>query len=464
MNEAALGASFRDPSGYLFERDGVLLRSVQPSYASHYDQLMASGLYAALVERSLLIPHEELEPGENAYRLLRPERIAFISHPFEWSFGQLQDAALTTLRVAGLALRFGMVLKDASTYNVQFHRGAPIFIDTLSFERYSEGAPWVAYRQFCQHFLAPLALMAHRDVGLSQLLRIHLDGIPLELARKLLPARAWLNLHLLLHIRLQAGFQRRYAKATAPVRARSLSKKSLQNLIASLQSAVAKLRWRAGGTPWAEYYAGDSYSEDAFSSKREIVARYLDRADPASVWDLGANTGVFSRIAADRGIPTVAFDVDPACVDRNYRDARRQEETCLLPLLMDLSNPSPAIGWALSERESFVERRSADLLMALALIHHLAIAHNVPLAHIAQLFARLAEYAIVEFVPKPDAKVQVLLANREDVFPGYSEAGFEAAFRAHYTIEERSPIRGSERTLYLLRRRVRGQQEATSPS
>ncbi len=464
MNEAALGASFRDPSGYLFERDGVLLRSVQPSYAPHYDHLMASGLYEALVERSWLIPHEEVPPGENEYRLLRPERVAFISHPFEWCFGQLQDAALTTLRVAKLALRFGMVLKDASAYNVQFQRGAPVFIDTLSFEMRTEGTPWVAYRQFCQHFLAPLALMAHRDIGLNQLLRAHLDGIPLELARSLLPARAWLNLHLVLHIRLHAGYQRRYSNTTQTVRARPVNQKSLENLIASLKSGVEKLRWHAAGTPWAEYYAGDSYEEDAFAHKREIVGSYLDRVEPSSVWDLGANTGVFSRMASERGIPTIAFDVDPACVDRNYRDARSKHETQLLPLLLDLNNPSPAMGWALEERASFIERRSAELLMALALIHHLAIGNNVPLARIAQLFARLANYAIVEFVPKSDPKVQVLLANREDVFRDYSEEGFEAGFVQHFTIEDRSPIAESDRTLYLLRRRALHAEATTSPA
>jgi hypothetical protein len=466
MTDRALGSSFRDPSGYLFEHEGILLRHVERCYAPHYDCLMASGLYAELVDRSLLIPHEEVaDPdGREAYRTLRPERVAFVSHPFEWSFSQLQEAALATLRIARIALDHGMILKDASAYNVQFHRGAPVFIDTLSFEKYEEGAPWIAYRQFCQHFLAPLALMSYRDIRLGQLLRVHIDGIPLDLTRALLPRRAWLHINLFMHIWLHAGYQRRYRNTSERVRVREISKRSLENLIRSLELSVRKLRWRAAGTEWAEYYTGDSYTESASNDKVEIVARYLDVAKPVSVWDLGANTGAFSRLAVERDIPTVAFDIDPACVDRNYRKARSSGETCLLPLLLDLTNPSPAIGWAHAERASLVGRRSAGLVMALALIHHLAISNNVPLARIADLFAELADRLIVEFVPKRDPKVQRLLANRKDVFPDYTQEGFEVAFGYRFQIEDRTPIRDSERILYLMRRREAGPERAISPA
>jgi hypothetical protein len=353
------------------------------------------------------------------------------------------------------ALRHDMVLKDASAYNVQFVRGRPIFIDTLSFARYEEGPPWVGYRQFCQHFLAPLALVAHRDARLLQLLRVHMDGIPLDLARALLPLRAWLNLHLLLHIRFHAGYQRRYeGDRLAASKVRRMSKQSLGNVVKALESATKKLQWKAEGTEWAEYYDGDSYEEGAAAHKRAVVAEYLDEIAPSEVWDLGANTGVFSRIAAGRGIETLAFDVDPACVDRNYRQVRKDGETRLLPLLLDLTSPSPALGWATDERDSIIDRSSADAAMALALIHHLAISNNVPLGHIAAFLARLADDLIVEFVPKSDPKVAVLLATREDVFPDYTEAGFEAAFGAIFEIERKTRLEGSERTLYRMRRRA----------
>jgi len=458
MTDEALGASFRDPSGFVFEHDGTIYRQVNRVYAEDYDRLMASGLYAELVERKLLLPHEEvpspLRDAGDAYRTLRPEQIGFISYPYEWCFSQLKDAALATLRVQQTALRHGMVLRDASAYNVQFLRGRPVFIDTLSFARYDEGEPWVGYRQFCQHFLAPLALVAYRDVRLLQLLRVHMDGIPLDLARALLPTRAWLNVHLLFHIRAHAGYQRRYEGDTeAGAKIRRMSKQALGNVVTALVSATKKLHWKAEGTEWAEYYDGDSYGAGAAEHKQTVVGAYLDEIAPSRLWDLGANTGVFSRIAAARGIETLAFDVDPACVDRNYCQVREDGEDRLLPLLLDLTSPSPALGWATEERDSIVDRSSADAVMALALIHHIAISNNVPLGRIAAFLARLARDLIIEFVPKTDPKVAVLLATREDIFPDYTETGFEAAFGAVFDIEGKTRLEGSERTLYRMRRR-----------
>ncbi len=458
MTDGILGASFRDPSGFVFEQDGVLYRQVNRRYAEHYDHLMGSGLYAELTGRGWLVPHEECaDPaprGPEGYRTLRPERIPFVSYPYEWCFGQLRDAADLTLRVQLLALRFGMALKDASAYNVQFRSGRPVFIDTLSFERRAEGAPWTAYRQFCQHFLAPLALIAHRDARLGQLSRVHLDGVPLDLARALLPARAWLDWKLLLHIRVHAGYQRRYAgDPEAAARARPLRRRQLELLVGSLRAAVRKLRYQPAGTAWTDYYAGDSYGAEAAEHRRELVAAHMERLTPAVVWDLGANTGAMSRLASERGARTLAFDLDPACVERSWREVRERGEANLLPLWLDLANPSPALGWALRERLSLLERRGADLVMALALVHHLAIGGNVPLPRVARLLAQLAPHALLEFVPKSDPKVRLLLATREDVFPDYTREGLEAALASCFETLEATPIRASERTLYLLRRR-----------
>jgi hypothetical protein len=461
MTDDTLGASFRDPSGFVFEREGVLYRQVNRSYAADYDRLLSSGLYDALVERGLLVAHDEVSVPPTGrgdpYRVIRPRRVPFVSYPYEWCFGELKDAALATLEIQRIALDFGMSLKDASAYNIQIDQGRPVFIDTLSFEVYREGAPWVAYRQFCQHFLAPLALIVCRDVGFGQLARVELDGVPLALARALLPARAWLRVQLFLHIWLHAGFQRRFEGAasegaTAP-KQRPLSRKNLDNLLAGLKSACASLDWKPEGTEWADYYEGDSYTDEGDDDKAAVVGSHLDRVRPAEVWDLGANTGRFSRIASERGIHTVSFDVDPACVERNYREARKSKETHLLPLVMDLVNPSPALGWAHEERFSLAERSSADLVMALALIHHIAISNNVPLVRIASYFSRLAEHLIIEFVPKSDPKVKILLATREDIFPGYTQEGFEESFSGFFEILDIHSVKGSDRTIYLMRRR-----------
>jgi hypothetical protein len=458
MTDERHGASFRDPCGFLFRRDGVLYRQVNQSYASDYELLIGSGLYERLASRRWLIPHEEVDIGAAApdhFKTLRPEPIEFVSHPYEWSFSALQDAALLTLRIQREALDHGMTLRDASAYNVQLQRGRPIFIDTLSFGRYEEGEPWVGYRQFCQHFLAPLALMARRDVRLQRLLVTHIDGVPLDLAVSLLPRRTWLNLGLAMHLWMHARYQRQYQGAgsdEAPT-PRKLTKSAHENLIRALEGTVGKLEWQPKGTEWADYYCGDSYEEGSLEHKQTLVTKFLSAVRPRRVWDLGANTGVYSRIAALQGAFVCSFDADPACVERSYRTARETGEEAILPLLLDLVNPSPAIGWANRERQSLAERCDADAVLALALIHHLAISNNVPLRQLSGFFAGLCEHLIIEFVPKSDAKVRTLLATREDVFPDYTREGFEAAFGADWEIAESAGIDGCERTLYRLVRR-----------
>jgi ribosomal protein L11 methylase PrmA len=463
MAEGALGGSFRDPSGFVFRRGGVLYRQVNRCYAEDYDALMASGLHRRLVEQQLLVDHEEVAPPEPAaperHRTLRPELVPFVSYPYEWCFGQLKDAALATLRIQREALQHGMTLKDASAYNIQFHRGRPLLIDTLSFRRHRDGEPWIAYRQFCQHFLAPLALMSRVDVRLGQLLRVHLDGIPLDLAASLLPRRTWLRPGMALHLWLHARLQRRHARASdasPPPSPRPIAKSALLELLRGLERTTARLDWRPEGTVWADYYAGDSYEAAALDRKKELVAEHLAALAPRRVWDLGANTGVMSRIASGRGAHVVAFDVDPACVERSWRDVKERRDENLLPLLLDLVNPSPAIGWANRERASIFERPAPDAILALALVHHLAIANNVPLPQVAATFAQLAEALVIEFVPKGDPKVRQLLASREDVFPDYTREGFEAAFQRDWRLEAADRIAGSERTLYRMRRRGAG--------
>lgn len=445
-------SSFRDPSGFLFRRDGVLLRQVNPPYARHYDRLLESGLHAALLERGWLISHDELDAGAGetaaAYRVLRPAEVPFISYPYEWSFGQYRDAALLTLDIQSLALEHGMVLKDASAYNIQFVGARPVLIDTLSFETYDEGAPWVAYRQFCQHFLAPLALMSYRDVRLASLMRTHIDGVPLDLACALLPHRARLRFPLLSHLFLHAGSQRSKAHSQQGRGAYKVSRLALTGIVESLRKGVDRLRWDLPATEWADYYQATNYSDDSHAHKAELVTAALDAVHPASVWDLGANDGRFSRLASTHAIPTVAFDIDPVAVEKSYRQARAEKDSHLLPLRLDLTNPSPALGWAHEERASLADRGPAGAVLALALIHHLAIGNNVPLDRIAAFLARLTDNLVIEWVPKEDSQVQRLLASREDVFGEYDEDRFAAAFGRCFQQRRREPVRDSKRVLY----------------
>lgn len=450
--------SFRDPSGFLFWLEKQLYRQVNGSYREQYDRLLASGLYEQLRSNGSLIAHEEcditLARTPAAYKVIRPERVPFVSYPYEWCFSQLQDAALLTLRIQKTALAHGMSLKDASAYNIQFVKGKPVLIDTLSFEKYLPGRPWVAYRQFCQHFLAPLALMACRDIRLGQLTRIHLDGVPLDLASRLLPVKTRLKCSLLSHIHLHARSQKHYQDKPVRRSQRQMSHFALLALIHSLEAAVAGLRWRPRGSEWAEYYDRTNYSGQASDNKKWLVAKFLRQADPRHVWDIGANTGVFSRLAAELGIPTVALDIDAAAVEKNYLQCRREGAQFLLPLVGDITNPSPGIGWGNEEMTSLLQRGPVDLILALALVHHLAIGNNLPFDKIAGLFSRLADFLIIEFIPKSDSQVQRLLATREDVFPAYDAGTFEEEFSRFFHIVGSEKIPESQRVLYLLRSRI----------
>jgi ribosomal protein L11 methylase PrmA len=461
LSSPVVPGSFRDPSGFVFVRQGILYRQVNAPWRENYDLLMESGLYRELVEDGLLVPHEEVDltfaASDGAHRVLRPEPIPFISYPYEWSFGQLKAAALTTLRIQKLALNHGMSLRDASAFNIQFSRGRPILIDTLSFERLPEGRPWVAYRQFCQHFLAPLALASYRDIRLTQLARVHIDGVPVDLAAGLLPFRARFRMPLLLHVFLHARSQVRHERGSVRAesgrgRTRPFTLQAFRGLIASLEKAVTKLTWKPGRSPWAGYYSeAESYSREAMDHKQRLVEAYLEHMDARTAWDLGANTGLFSRMAAAKGMETISFDLDPAAVEANYERVVREGETRLLPLVMDLINPSPGIGWENRERQSLAERGPVDLVLALALVHHLAIANNVPLARLAGFFRNLCTRLIIEFVPKSDPKVGDLLALREDVFPEYTQGGFEQAFGEAFTVEATEQIKDSDRIMYLMR-------------
>jgi hypothetical protein len=411
-----------------------------------------------LVKARKLIPHQEVDippdAPELAYRVIQPERVEFISYPYEWSFSQLKDAARLTLSIQKTALEYGFSLKDASAYNIQFQHGRPVLIDSLSFEAYQEGKPWVAYRQFCQHFLAPLALMALGDVRLGQLLRVYIDGVPLDLASKLLPFQTRLQFGLLAHIHLHASAQKKYSdtpdQARSQAQGRTFNKNSFLGLVDSLKNVVNGLKWEPKGTEWGDYYDATNYTQDAFDLKKQIVKEFLEKTQPKQVWDLGANMGIFSRVAAEMGIVTISSDIDPAAVEKNYRKMREDKETNLLPLVIDLTNPSPGIGWENKERDSLTNRGPAGLVMALALVHHLAISNNVPLPDLARYFAQLGRWLIVEFIPKEDSQVQRLLMTRQDIFPTYTKEGFEEAFAPCFTIHACRPLEGSKRTLYLM--------------
>jgi len=452
MPNHRIKSSFRDPSGFLFTFEGSLYRQINKSYQNEFDKMIDSGLYQKLVEKELLIPHEEVNvessQPEKCYKTIKPKLIDFISYPYEWSFNQLKDAALTTLEIQKIAMDYGLTLKDSSAYNVQFLNGKPIFIDTLSFEIYQEGQFWKPYRQFCQHFLSPLALMNHKDIRLNQLLKIYIDGIPLDLTSKLLPAKTKTMFSLLAHIHTHSKKQKDYEGKQVDVKKRKLSKNSFVGVIESLHSAIKKQNISLEKTEWGNYYSDTNYSEVAMNDKKTMILNLVEKIKPKNVWDIGGNVGIFSRISSDKEISTVCFDIDPVAIEKNYLECKEKNEKYLLPLLMDLTNPSPDIGWQNMERDSFLTRGPADLVFALALVHHLAISNNVPFELISEFFSRNCRDLIIEFVPKIDTQVKRLLSSREDVFLEYDQKHFEKEFERSFIIIERKEIKGSKRIIY----------------
>lgn len=456
MADGRLSSSFRDPSGFVFRRDGRLLRQVNRSYEASFGLAESSGLFAKLHDEGLLVRHRRVDeaPAEaaGAAFVIEPEPLRWITQPYEWCPSQLREAGLLTLRLQREALARGMTLRDASAFNVQFHRGRAIFLDTLSFGPWTEGEPWAAYAQFCRHFLAPLALAARVDPHLLASFRVHLDGFPVELASRLLPASTRLSPSLLAHLHLHARARRKAAAApTAPVPGASgarFSRAAMLGLVESLEGALHGLRFEPGKGEWGDYYDRTSYVDEAMTHKEAAVAAMVAAVKPNSAVDLGANRGRFSRILAGHGATVLAPDIDPETVEHAWRDLRDAGEAYVLPMVQDLSNPSPALGWASAEREPFLERAKSDLVLALAVVHHLALTSNVPLPDVAAVFRRLAPDAIVEWVPREDPQVRRMLAGREDVFPDYTPDGFERAFETVYRIHERVPLRDSGRVLY----------------
>jgi hypothetical protein len=444
-------ASFRDPSGFVFNYDGVIYRQVNNYFKNDFGLLMNSGLYHSAIEKSLMLPHQEINKnfsGANDWHTtLLPEQLNYLSYPFEWSFDMLKDAALTTLEAAGEAIKFGMVLKDASAFNIQFHKGKMQLIDSLSFEKYNDSSPWVAYRQFCEQFLAPLVCMHYLNYPLQQLLVSNLDGIPLSLAKKILPLRSRLNLNILLHLHLHAGFFNKKKNTNYQA---SFSASKLQQLYKSLEEAVRFCKPSFVPTVWSDYYEEAFLREDYLKNKKKIVEEWINKIPAKKAVDIGANDGTFSEMLANKDIYTISADNDSLAVNNLYKKIRGTGAEKIHPLVLNLSNPTPAFGLNNEEHMSFIQRTKVDLVLALAVVHHLAIAKNIPFELIASFFSRLGNILIIEFVPKDDPKIKIMLEGRKDVFETYNEENFFKAFCTHYKILNSQAIGSSKRKMFLM--------------
>lgn len=458
MNEkpVTLPSSYRDPAGYVFRQDQLIYRLITAAGSNSYEGLMNSGLYNTLTQKKILLTHQEMPPdfdGPAGYKVILPEQLTFISYHWEWSFDQLKEAALLTLEAARTALDHGMMLKDATPFNIQWHNGKLILIDTLSFDTYKEGQPWIAYRQFCESFLSPLLLMHYRKQSLHQLQLAWPDGIPLAVTRALLPWRSRLSMLTWMHVHLHAKYAAKPGSSKEKKTIVSLSK--TKQLISSLDLLIRSLSLSDEGTTWGDYYREAATRNDYLLQKEKIIAEWSNSLHTVSqVVDFGANNGNFSLPFAQKGIQTIAADGDPVAINKLYKKIVTEKISHLIPLVLDFTNPSPAMGLGNDERPSFYTRTgNANLGLCLAFIHHLCIGKNIPLQRVADLMARSCQQLIIEFVPKEDEKVQALLLLKEDIYPDYTPEQFEQAFSGYFNIIDSKKIPGASRTLYLMYRK-----------
>lgn len=452
IEQLALPSSYRDTKGFVFFKNNNYYRYISEVYIPHYQLLMQFGLYAELTEKSLLIPHKEVENVPNGGSIILPDQIGFFTYPYEWSFDMWKDAAMLTLKILQIALQKGMILKDATPFNITFHKGRPVFIDTLSFEKYTEGSHWVAYRQFCECFLAPLLLMHYNHRDLGKLFLTWPEGIPLSIAKTLLPAKAKWNLQAYMHIWMHEKISFKEAEKKSPKQAKSLPLQKLLLIIKGLEDLIKKLECKIVPSVWNNYYEETILGKEYLAGKENVFKKFIEEVSFSTAIDLGANDGYFSFLLSEKATSVVALDIDSDCINKLYNTCKEKNCSTITPLVAELHNPSPAIGWDCSERTSLPGRLKADLVVALALVHHLAIGKNVPLKKIAKTFSAFGQSLIIEFVPKEDEKVKLLLRNREDIFDEYNLEAFKKVFSQYYFINKEEAINGTHRTLYLMTR------------
>lgn len=460
--------SFRDREGRVFYQDGRVYRALSGRAFEAWRALDQTRFFKRLADdgkvvatKTASLSAEELAslspPGVTStwVAALEHERVPFISYPYEWSFSMLRDAALLQLELLDEALAEDFVLKDSSAYNVQFQGARPVFIDIASFEKLPEGDPWVGYLQFCQLFLYPLLLSAYRDLPFQPWLRGSIDGITPEDCNNLMSWRDRLRSGVLVHVYLQAKLQAGNANSDKSLRSdlqkAGFKKEMIVHNVRSLKKLVSKLSWNRTSSEWGDYATENTYDRENRQIKEGFVSTVAAERPWKMAWDLGANTGTFSRLVAEHAEYVVAFDIDRLAVERHYQHLKAEGPGNILPLISNLADASPPLGWRHQERKALTERGHPDLVLALALIHHIVITANIPLPEFVAWLASLGSHLVIEFVTKDDPMVAKLLRNKEDIYHDYEQPVFEACLEEHFEIVRRQAVQDGLRTLYYAR-------------
>jgi hypothetical protein len=457
--------SFRDRDSRVFYKAGEVYRGLSTQGLREWERLSATKYFARLLEEGKVVGTERIQLeeapdpalAETWEAILRHHTIPFVSYPYEWSFGMLKDAALLQLEVIEAALEEDMVLKDATPYNVQWDGAAPVFIDVPSFVDLKPGEPWPGYRQFCELFLYPLMLQAYKGAPFHPWLRGSIDGITAEAFRGLMSWRDKWRPGVFLHVSLQAMLQSKHADTKKDVKkelkASGFHKELIVANVKKLTKLIGGLEWKQGQSTWSDYIDTNSYDDANRKRKADFVrAATLDRPRDL-VWDLGCNTGEYSRIAAESAGYVVSMDADHLAVERMYQALKAEQNDKILPLTVNLADSSPNLGWRGAERKDLRGRGAPSLTLALALIHHIVIGANVPLREFVDWLAGLGSDLVLEFVNKDDEMVRTLLRNKEDKYTDYEQPVLEDALSKWFDVERKETLAGETRILYYARRR-----------
>lgn len=450
--------SYKDPTARVIQKDGLYYRLITYNYKTEYDHLMQSGLYDQLSQKGIIISHTEIpndlvtdnnKAQHSLYKTLLPDQITFQSYPFEWSYSQWRKAIITFLQINLISLKFGMVLKDATPFNFYIKEGKAVLLDTSSFSFFKDGDKWNAYNQFCQMFLGPIVLMHYYGQKWSRIMRVNLRGLPLPFVSKVLPLKSWFNINVLLHLHLHGKYSNKNGGSAKQSQGFSIAK--LESMIDILLSTIQK--WDKPfqfENHWASYYDKEIESKNYLAHKEEVLNQWLNELTPKSVLDLGANTGKFSLIAEKYCKKVIAIESDDLCVDI-LDTLVEKEKKSIYPLVMDLVESTSNIGALNKEYESIYARANSELVAALALIHHLYFNNQLSFSLIGEMLSIFSsKYLIVEFIPKTDNKVALLMNGKIIDSNDYTIENFIDSMSTRFKINEQIALNDSERTLFLL--------------
>ncbi len=458
--------SFRDRNGRIFYSDNAVLRALSKKALQEWEFLSSRKFFSRFVSEGKIARTERVDdvnhlfPDENGKweAFLRHEPIPLISYPYEWSFGMLKDAALLQIELLLAALDEDMILKDSSAFNIQWKGAHPVYIDIPSFEKLSPGEPWIGYRQFCQMFLYPLMLQAYKNVPFQPWFRGNIDGLDPEYFHNMMSARDLLRPGVFVHAYLQAKAQMKYGDNPGDIKKNlsdaGFNREMIKNNVKGIQKIIRRLSWTRSTSQWSHYANEHSYSDSDHEAKKSFVGTIISSQHWKVVWDIGCNTGIFSRIAAQNSEYVLAMDGDHLAVEFLYQELKKEEHSRILPLVFNVADPSPCLGWRGLERKALSERGKPELTLCLALIHHIVITANIPLKEFIDWLGSLGSALIIEFVTREDPMVKKLLRNKEDTYTDYDVSNFEHCLSGVFDVTRREELFSGTRILYYAKARI----------